>query len=576
MQKLNRSTTDFAMTGCRRNETMLDVPLGRARSLPELEESDPIRRISSALRRLMDSQPALAISCVLFALGAWPLALCDVPPYQDLPNHLAAVTILQHPELYPEFVSNGFFKTNAALFAWLHFIGGLVGTNLAARLFALLVVAANALVLPRFVLEFTSRRKLWVASLFMWPMVHNWFVSMGMLDFALGVPLSLVMLILLNRQRTRPTWTNALAIMVGGMATWYAHVFALLVVHLLVLVHLVTQRSWRERFAELKTLAPPLVPVATATLISLYCHWTEPVGAMTGFVKLDTMIPPWELAYNLWAEWFWGFTWLSISSIVPCVALGLIAIHRRQQPVMFFSPAAFGVLTALFLLVPYVATNWFHVNSRFIPFLWMAALVRVPERLPKPLVWLCGVSALLYTVGMGIDFVRLDQDRAAFTAGVSAVPERARLLPLVFKPRLTSQNTRSLLHAWGFYVTEKHTSAPLLFAHSRSFPIMYREAPPPQFNHLVLESFAPNMANPAWACNVLRSGGLFVADCDAAWKERWAEFWRQALPLYDHVLMWDAPLETEALVPSQYRVLFRQQRLTIYQRLDTILAQSLE
>jgi hypothetical protein len=44
-----------------------------------------------------------------------------------------------------------------------------------------------------------------------------------------------------------------------------------------------------------------------------------------------------------------------------------------------------------------------------------------------------------------------------------------------FKPNLEmrvngevrqSDNTRSLLHDWGYYVTEKHTSAPLLFAHS--------------------------------------------------------------------------------------------------------------
>ena len=71
------------------------------------------------------------------------------------------------------------------------------------------------------------------------------------------------------------------------------------------------------------------------------------------------------------------------------------------------------------------------------------------------------------------------------------VPEGATLLPLVFRSKGTSENTRSLLHAWGYYVVEKQTSAPLLFAHSRSFALMYREPPDTQFNHLVLESFAP-------------------------------------------------------------------------------------
>ena len=63
---------------------------------------------------------------------------------------------------------------------------------------------------PQFVLEMThSRKKLVVASFFMWPMIHNWFVSMGMLDFALGVPMSLFTLMLLERQRKAWSWPRA-------------------------------------------------------------------------------------------------------------------------------------------------------------------------------------------------------------------------------------------------------------------------------------------------------------------------------------------------------------------------------
>jgi hypothetical protein len=119
------------------------------------------------------------------------MAMVEVPPFQDLPNHLAAITIMEHPERYPEFAFNGFLKTNAALFAWLYVVGKVTGLKLAAKLFALIVLALNAIVLPRFVLTLTgSRRRMLVATLFAWPMVHNWFVSMGMLDFALAVPLS--------------------------------------------------------------------------------------------------------------------------------------------------------------------------------------------------------------------------------------------------------------------------------------------------------------------------------------------------------------------------------------------------
>jgi hypothetical protein len=244
-------------------------------------------RARRVVERLGDRQLAAAIGAVLFALAAWPLALTEIPPYQDLPNHLAALTVIDHPNAYPEFASNGFLKTNAALFTWLYFASKLIGAAAAAKIFALGVLALNAFVLPRVVLDLTgSRQKLVVASFFMWPLVHNWFVSMGMLDFALGIPLSLVTLLLLNRQARAPSWKNGAAIAAVAVATWYAHVFALMVVHLLVLVHVVTRPTWRDRLQQICRLAPPLAPAAALVLWSLYDHFTEPDGAMHGWVRL--------------------------------------------------------------------------------------------------------------------------------------------------------------------------------------------------------------------------------------------------------------------------------------------------
>ena len=114
------------------------------------------------------------------------------------------MTVIQHPDRYPEFVFNGFFKTNSALFTWLLLVGNVVGTTAAARLFVLLVLALGAFAYPRFVLSFARPRRMVVSAFFAWPMVHNWFVSMGMLDFALSVPLATLLLVLLNAQRQAP------------------------------------------------------------------------------------------------------------------------------------------------------------------------------------------------------------------------------------------------------------------------------------------------------------------------------------------------------------------------------------
>ena len=516
---------------------------------------------------LTDGQLALLVSTMLFVVGAWPLALTEVPPYQDLPNHLAAATVIQNPEKYPEFVFNGFLKTNTALFAWLFVAGKVVGVKMAARLFALLVLAGNALALPRLVLQLTgSRRKMVIASLFAWPMVHNWFVSMGMLDFAMGVPLSLALLLVLDRQRTKPTPVGAVMVTALGVVTWYAHVFPLLVVQMLAVIHVASRATWRERFEQARRLLLPLAPVAFVVLVSIVQHLRDTIGPMTAFSHQVKWIAPWELVYNLWAEWCWGFTKLSMMTVVPAILLGVFGFLRRKDTPAFFSPWALAALLALYAFTPYVVTNWYHVNSRFIPFIFFALLLRVPDRLPKQLLGLLAVCGVAYSAAMGADFVRLDKDRQRFVAGMNAVPEGARLLPLVFKHKGASDNTRSLLHAWGFYVTEKHTSAPLLFAHSRSFPVMYSVPPPIRFNHLVLESFATNMAKSDAICESIAP--IIANDCQGEYRARWSEFWRDATPLYDHVLLWQPTPEALDQIPAEFKATFRNDDLVILQRSD--------
>lgn len=518
---------------------------------------------------LSDVQVGLVVSVVLFGIGAWPLALTEVPPYQDLPNHLATLTVIENLKAYPEYVFNGFFKTNAALFTWLHLLGKLTGVKLAARLFALLTLALNAFIIPRFVLRISgSRRRMLMASLFAWPMVHNWFVSMGMLDFAVAMPLSLALLLCVNRQRTTPSIANGVAIVGLGVATWYAHVFPLLVVHLLVLIESIVQPTWQKRYNALRVMAAPLLPVTLLALASIAQHVEDTVGPMTGFMDFRKLLAPSELAYNLWAEWFWGYSNLSLSSLVPCIALAIVsfnALRRRTEPnPTFFSSYALIALVLLYCFIPYKMTNWFHVNSRLIPYFWIGLLLFVPERLPKALTVALGFSAVLYTAGMGIDYARLDEERHEFSAGIEAVPEGAQLLPLLFKHKGASDNTRNLLHMWGYYVVERRTSAPLLFAHSRSFPVTYGEPPPVRFNHLVLESFAPEMSSPATMCK----SASRVDDCESLFRSTWQKFFAEATPRYDHLLLWEPTPEATAMIPDDYERTFSRGRLMIYARRD--------
>lgn len=538
-----------------------------------------------SIARITDRQLALLLSGVLFILGAWPLALTEVPPYQDLPNHLATLTVIENLERYPEYVFNGFFKTNAALFTWLFVVGKVTGLNLAARLFALLVMGLNAFVIPRFVLHFTaSRRTMLIAALFAWPMIHNWFVSMGMLDFALAVPLSLLLLITLDKQRVLAVTSdrskiNIALITVFGVVTWYAHVFPILVVHMLVAIEsLRPGKPWRERWVSLRAMMLPLLPLTFLACISIAQHIQDTLSPMQFIMENQKVLPGWELAYNLWAEWFWGYTNLSLSSILPCVLLAFIAfgamIQRGRSPAgtgafpTFFSPWAILTIVLLYVFMPYKMTNWFHVNSRLIPFFWFGLLLYLPNKLPRGRVLapLLVLSGLFYSVGMGVDYVRLDRERQEFTAGIEAVPEGARLLPLLFRHKSASDNTRNLLHMWGYYVVEKKTAAPLLFAHSRSFPVTYKTPPPVRFNHLVLEVFAPETTNPASVCRAANR----YDECPSLFTSTWSKFYAEATPRFDHLLLWDPTPEALAVVPPDYAKTFERGRLSIWVRKDVL------
>ena len=104
-------------------------------------------------RSLSDGRLAALVAFVLFVLAAWPLLLVDLPPFQDLPNHVATAHIIAHLDLFPQYGFNGLFKSNALLTLWFHLFGG-HGLYGAARAFVAIVLAVNAIAIPVFVRRF--------------------------------------------------------------------------------------------------------------------------------------------------------------------------------------------------------------------------------------------------------------------------------------------------------------------------------------------------------------------------------------------------------------------------------------
>jgi hypothetical protein len=509
--------------------------------------------VEAALARWSDRRLATTLGLVLFVTTAWPVLLLKVAPYQDLPGHLATVTVLAHPERYPDFLPNGWLKSNMALVAWTYFVGKIVGIERAARIFVLATLGSTAFVLPRFVLHFTDRRRMLVSAPLVWPMVQNWFVSMGMLNFALGSALAAALLVLLDRQRVAPTAPRAVAIVILGAVIWFASAIPLVIVGVLLLIEVLRRPSWAERAGAARKLFPPMVPAMGLVAMVAVTHTSHVGDNHFGAVESVTYEPPLWSVYDIWAHWFYGFTELEAVTLLPAAVLAAVALLRLREPVPMFSPVALLCLVVLYFSGPFMMPGFGFVKDRVLPFLWMAALVRVPRQLPR-YSWEVLVSAgALNAVGLAIDMFRVAADLDLYAAGIEDVPVGSRLLALTFNTRLTSKNVWTLRHASGMYVVERLTNAQDVWADSPTMPLRFRQEPTFFEDQLQVARFVESVATRAHYCDMKRAEGLAFDDCVSEWRAQWRWLWSEAERRFDRVLLF-APTE-DALqeVPGQWQ-----------------------
>jgi len=508
-----------------------------------------------------DRRAWLATGAALFVLGAWPLVLVELPPLQDLPNHVASAFIARHPARYPDLAFNGLWKSNALLELWLSRFDDL---RLGARLFTALAIAAGAFGLPWVVLELAGRRALRSASLLLWPLVHGFFVAMGMLNFAIAFPLAMIVLVGLERQRAAPSVARGARIAALALVTWYAHPFPLIVVGGLAAVELATGRAARREAGRaglrtaLATLAP-LVPAGALVLGTALDHLIKATPAAAVPAAWPTV---WDLVAQLWLHGAGPLTRWGSATVVPVIALAILAWRQRGARPAMLGGWGVALLAASYAGLPLMASNWWYLDSRLVPFLWLAAAVRAPAQLPRGWAPVLAACAVASSLALGVDYVRLDRDRAELAAGVVAVPDGATLLPLLFEHRRTSDFTASLTHAWADYVLERRTSAPLVFAVERSYALTYRDFPPAALIPPALDRFAELHATPATGC----PAGSLPTDCDTRWRLAWAQLWAQAEPRFSHVLAWAMPPEAHAMLPARYHRVFAAGALEIFAR----------
>ena len=387
---------------------------------------------------------------------------------------------------------------------------------------------------------------------------------MGFLNFTFAFALSLILLIVLDRQREQPGLNRGLGIVALSSAIWYAHPFPLAVVGALVTLHAATRPTWRERLS-IQHRASLAVGTGWAPLSG---DRTAPSGQGREFLGRCRHVQVSQSVGDLQSSMARRLRRphpVGSMTIVPALLLPCFAWAQRRASRPFLSTAAMAVLIVAYVALPDMMSNWNYLNSRLVPFLWVGLALRLPTTLPRPVAVLLAACALSFSAVQGIDYVRLDRDRAEFTAGIEAVPARATLLPLLFNHSKTSYFTASLSHAWGYYMMAKDTAAPLVFGVERSYPITYRDFPPRKLIPPAIDQFAVRYGTPAKVCKALSQAPVDAA-CTAAWRALWAGFWQEATPRFRHLLIWAIPPEARPMIPAVYHRVFAAGELEIYAR----------
>ncbi len=309
---------------------------------------------------------AFAIVAAVFLA---PLAVTEIPPLLDYPNHLARMEILVHgaddPALSRMYQAEWRVLPNIAIDVLMPAVMKFLPLTVAGKVFlglSLLLPLAGVVALHRALFRVRSY----------WPLaagliVYNRLFFAGFMNFLIGVGLALLAAAFWETQRERRALTRVSIATVIALTLFFCHLIALAFYGLLLAsLELAHAARWKRlEIGRLLLLAVPFVvpavlylnaPIAAAgsdgghSLLDLLKNYYWAATADLGNLKGYGLMGPF-LTYN---------RWLDAAALILTVGVVVVA---RARGWLLQAPAAAGLFAVLLIAYPFVpffifGTGW--------------------------------------------------------------------------------------------------------------------------------------------------------------------------------------------------------------------------
>ena len=433
---------------------------------------------------------ALIAFCVVLLA---PLAVVDVPPLLDYPNHLARAYVVAHgqqdPHLSQMYAPHWAVIPNLAVDLILPPLLSVMPVHIAGRL-----MLAAALVLPVIGTVLYShtafgRRSYWSIAVCL--VAYNGLFLLGFVNFQLGIGLALVCAAAWLRWReTNPAATVALGT-ICAVILFFSHLMGLLFFIILLASHEI-QRAW-----EVHRQGGPLIPAVVRR-----AAWSLPMLVLPAVLyavsAFNDNAP--DISWETWPDKLIRAAMslvnynlpLDIVSATLLTAFLLMCARLRLIMMPLGSAVALGAVAVLFTVSPLGFKGTGYLDARFaVMFGFLSFATIMPTRLPRlaALLVTLAIVALfsLRTAQIAAVWCAHNRDLAQLRDAMSAVEPGSRvLLAMVgrneaapaererLRRQYLSDGSRLDAHTAALLLIERHAFWTFLFARPEQQPIKLR------------------------------------------------------------------------------------------------------